>query len=420
MSAPAQPPPPVDVPPPSLMHKTFRAFSYPNFRLMWSGAFSSTTGSFVQEVAQSWLIYQLTNDPFLLGAVIFLNNGPILLFSLMGGVMADRMDRRKLLIGSQLVQMSAALTLAALIWMDMIQIWHILGAAFFTGLGQAFGGPAYQALIPSLVDKKDLPNAIALMSIQFNLAQVVGRAIGGFAFEILGAGWCFGINGLSFLAVIGTLLLLPSTFVPAKQNVHPIESLKEGLRFVHGNKAVLSLVVLGVSTAFLGVPVMTLLPVFARDVFQLDASGYSYLAATFGAGGVLGALAVATLGNKPRKGMRALTMQMTLGAVTVCFGMATKLWLAAVLIFLIGASVLFVFSSITSLVQLLAPENMRGRIMSVFNTAFRGSMALGPPVAGFLAREDSLGAPTVVAINGVLLILVAVIFMTRGTQVREL
>jgi len=418
MSAPVQPPPPMDAPAPGLIQKTFQAFSYPNFRLMWTGAFSSTTGSFVQEVAQSWLIYQLTNDPFLLGAVIFLNNGPILLFSLLGGVMADRMDRRKLLIGSQLVQMAAALTLAVLIWMDLIEIWHILAAAFFTGLGQAFGGPAYQALIPSLVDKKDLPNAIAMMSIQFNLAQVVGRAIGGFAFEWLGAGWCFGINGLSFLAVIGTLLLLPSTFVPSQKHAHPLESLKEGLRFVAGNKAMLSLVVLAVSTAFLGVPVMTLLPVFARDVYGLDAAGYSYLAAAFGAGGVLGALVVASFGNKPHKGLRALMMQLHLGAMTVAFGLVTNLWAASLLIFATGASVLFVFSSITSLVQLLAPEAMRGRIMSVYNTAFRGSMALGPPVAGYLAR--SLGAPTVVAINGALLILVAAVFLTRSKQVRSL
>ncbi len=418
MSSPVQPPPPEDVSSAGLLSKTFQAFRYPNFRLMWSGAFSSTTGSFVQEVAQSWLIYQLTNDPFLLGAVIFLNNGPILLFSLLGGVMADRMDRRKLLIGSQLVQMAAALTLAVLIWMGLIEIWHILAAAFFTGLGQAFGGPAYQAIIPSLVEKKDLPNAIALMSIQFNLAQVVGRAIGGFAFEALGAGWCFGINGFSFLVVIGTLLLLPTTFVPSKTQTHPLESLKEGLRFVSGNKSMLSLVVLAVSTAFLGVPVMTLLPVFARDIYGLDALGYSYLAAAFGAGGVLGALVVATLGNKPRKGLRALMMQLQLGAVTVAFGLVSNLWLAALFIFATGASVLFVFSSITSLVQLLAPEDMRGRIMSVYNTAFRGSMALGPPVAGYLAR--TLGAPAVVAINGVLLILVAGIFLTQGKQVRNL
>ncbi|MBI1357643.1 MAG: MFS transporter [Acidobacteria bacterium] len=418
MSAPVQPPPPVDAPPPSLLSKTFQAFTYRNFRLMWTGAFTSTTGSFVQEVAQSWLVYQLTNDPFLLGAVSFLNNAPILLFSLIGGVAADRMDRRMLLIGSQLTQMSAALALATLIWTDQIQIWHILAAAFVTGMGQAFGGPAYQALIPSLVDKKDLPNAIALMSIQFNMGQVVGPAIGGAAFAGLGAGWCFCINGLSFLAVIGTLLILPSTFVPAKHQTHVLESLKEGLRFVFHNKAMFSLVALAVSTAFLGVPVRILLPAFAEDIYHVGPEGYSQLLSSFGLGGVLGALAVATYGNKPRKGLRALMMQLALGAITLGFGLMTKFWGGALLLFATGASVLFVFSSITSLVQLLAPENMRGRIMSVYNTAFRGSMALGPPVAGYLAR--SLGAPAIVAVNGALLVLVALVFLTKNKEVRAL
>ncbi|MCB9383179.1 MAG: MFS transporter [Bryobacterales bacterium] len=398
--------------------RTFQAFHYANFRLMWGGAFTSTTGAFVQEVAQSWLVYQLTNDPFLLGLTVFLNNGPILLLSLFGGVAADRMDRRMLLIGSQLVQMSAALTLAALIWTDHIQIWHILGAAFFTGLGQAFGGPAYQALIPSLVDKHVLPNAIALMSIQFNLAGVVGRAIGGVAFEALGAGWCFAINGLSFLAVIVSLLLLPSKFTPAKHQSHVLLSLREGLSFVYCHQTMLPLVVLGVATAFLGVPVMTLLPVFAKDVYMLGPKGYSYLAAIFGAGGVIGALTVAWLGDRGRKGRRTLIMQIALGLAALGFGLVSNVWVAGGFLLCLGASVLFVFASITSLVQLLAPENMRGRVMSVFNTAFRGSMALGPPVAGYLSR--TLGAPIVVAVNGAFLIAVAVGFLLRSKRIRSL
>ena len=403
---------------PGFFHRTFRAFHYSHFRLMWGGAFTSTTGAFVQEVAQSWLVYQLTNDPFLLGLTVFLNNGPILLLSLLGGVAADRMDRRKLLIGSQLIQMAAALALAALIWTDQILIWHILAAALFTGVGQAFGGPAYQALIPSLVDKVDLPNAIALMSIQFNLAGVVGRAIGGVAFEALGAGWCFAINGLSFLAVIVSLLLLPSKFTPSKQQSHVLLSLREGLSFVFRHQTMFPLIILGVATAFLGIPVITLLPVFAKDVYLLGPAGYSYLAAVFGAGGVVGALVVAWLGDRERKGRRALVMQIMLGLMTLAFGVMANVWLAGGFLFFIGASVLFVFASITSLVQLLAPENMRGRIMSVYNTAFRGSMALGPPVAGLFAR--TFGAPAVVAANGALLIIVAAGFFLRSRRVREL
>lgn len=399
-------------------HRTFRAFHYSHFRLMWSGAFTSTTGAFVQEVAESWLVYQLTSDPFLLGLTVFLNNGPILVLSLFGGVAADRMDRRKLLIASQLIQMTGALTLASLIWTDQIQIWHILTAAFCTGVGQAFGGPAYQALIPSLVDKPDVPNAIALMSIQFNLAAVVGPAIGGIAMKDLGTAWCFLINGLSFLAVIVSLLMLPPSFTPNRQRTDVLHSLREGLSFVFRHQAMLPLIVVGVATAFLAVPVRTLLPVFAKDTFQIEAAGFSYLMAAFGSGGVAGALSVAFLGNREHKGTRTLILQIALGVFTLGFGLAANVWLGGALLFGIGYAVLFVFASVTSLIQLLAPEDMRGRIMSVLNTAFRGSMALGPPFAGLLSR--SFGAPAVIAANGALLIFVAAGFFVRSRRVREL
>lgn len=422
MSAPSQPPPvepaAAPVPEPGHLRKTFQAFHYPNFRLMWGGAFTSTTGSFVQEVAQSWLVYQLTKDPFLLGLIVFLNNAPILLFSLLGGVAADRMDRRFLLIGSQLVQMTSALALAALIWTDLIAVWHILAAAFFTGIGQAFGGPAYQALIPSLVDRKDVPNAIALMSIQFNLARSIGLPIGGFAFDALGPGACFAINGLSFFAVILSLLLLPPSYVPTKKQQHVMHSLKEGLSFVFGNSAMGGLVLLAMATAFLGVPISALLPVFAEEVFGLDVEGYSGLAAMFAVGGVIGALVVAWMGNRENKGRRALSMQILLGGVTAAFALTAQLYLAGFFLLLAGAAVLAVFASINSLVQLLAPEEMRGRIMSVYNTAFRGSFALGPSVAGYLARD--FGAPAVVAAYGIAMALVAMIFWVVNREVREL
>jgi MFS family permease len=400
------------------LRRTFQAFRYKNFRLMWAGAFTSTTGAFVQEVAQSWLVYELTNDPFLLGLTVFLNNAPILLLSLAGGVAADRMDRRKLLIGSQLMQMASAVALALLIWTDQIAIWHILVAAVFTGTGQAFGGPAYQALIPSLVDKSNLSNAIALMSIQFNLAQVIGRAIGGVAYAAFGPALCFAINGFSFLAVITSLLLLPCTFIPSKTRTHVLLSLKEGLAFVFGNKSMFSLVLLAVATAFLGVPTMTLLPVFARDIYGLGPAGYSQMAALFGGGAVVGALMVAWHGNRGRQGLRALLMQICLGAATLAFGLTSNVYGASFLLFINGACVLSVFTSVNSLVQLLAPEEMRGRIMSVYSMAFRGSMSLGPLAAGALAARH--GAPLTVSAFGGVLVAVAVLFLMKNKHVREL
>ena len=273
-------------PPSGVLRRTFQAFHYPNFRLMWFGAFTSTTGFFVQEVAQSWLVFDITRSEFYLGLTATLNGAPILLLSLIGGVAADRMDRRKLLLLSQLVQMSSALSLAVLVGLDLIQVWHIMAAAFVNGLGQAFGGPAYQALIPSLVDKKDLPNAIALLSIQFTLARVVGAIIGGITFTSLGPTACFTINGLSFLAVIGALSIIRVTFVPKKSDAHVLHSLKEGLSSVYRNRVILALVFLAPTAAFLGAPLVTLLPAFARETYMLGPEGYSRMMAFWGTGAV--------------------------------------------------------------------------------------------------------------------------------------
>jgi MFS family permease len=401
-----------------MLAATFRAFHYRDFRLMWGGAFTSTTGAFVQEVAQSWLIYTLTNSAFLLGLTAFLSGAPILMFSLLGGVAADRIDRRKLLLGSQYVQMTSALVLGVLLWMDVIQIWHIMAAALATGLGQAFGGPAYQALIPSLVDKEDLPNAIALMSIQFNLARVVGPVVGGLAFTGLGPAACFLINALTFLAVIFSLFVVQVRFVPKKTEVRVLHSLKEGLVFAFRHRSMLALMALSTVTAFLAIPTITLLPVFARETYGLGPQGYGTMMSFSGAGAVTGALFVAWLGNIPRKGRTALLMQLVLGLVTIGFAMSTHLWAGCFFVFLAGGAVLAVFALLNSLVQLLCPEEMRGRIMSVYNTAFRGAMPLGNLAAGSLASR--LGAPLVVSVNAVILLLVAGWYLVRDKQVGRL
>lgn len=397
---------------------TFQAFRYRNFRLMWFGAFTSTTGYFVQEVAQSWLVYDITGSELYLGLTAFLNGAPILLLSLLGGVFADRLDRRKLLLASQYVQMSSALVLAILIGLGWIEVWHILAAAFVNGIGQAFGGPAYQALIPSLVDKEDLPNAIALLSIQFTLARVVGAVIGGLAFTVLGGTACFGINAVSFLAVIASLYVIRLKFVPPKTDAHVLHSLKEGLRFVYGNHVIFALVILAPVAAFLGTPLITMLPAFARDVYHLDPMGYSTMMAFWGGGAVLGALHIAWQGNAPHKGRRSLLMQILLGVTFVAFAASSNLWMACLFLLLSGWSLLGVFALVTSLVQLQAKEEMRGRIMSVYNTAFRGAMPLGNLAAGALASR--LGAPVVIAANGVLLILVAVWYLARDRDVARL
>ncbi|MBI3696110.1 MAG: MFS transporter [Acidobacteria bacterium] len=403
---------------PGFFATTFRAFHYRNFRVMWTGAFTSTTGTWLQEVAQSWLVYSLTGSTVLLGLTAFLAGAPILLFSLIGGVVADRMDRRRLLLFSQYTQMTSAFILALLVYFGKARVWHILVLTFVNGLAQAFGGPAYQALIPSLVAAQDLPNAIALMTIQFNLARVVGPVIAGFAIRWLGMAACFALNGLSFVAVIFSLLILHIEFVPKKSEDRILFSLREGLRFVYHHGSMLALIVLAFASTGLGVPLITFLPSFAKDIFKLGPQGYSTMLAFSGAGAVVGALIVAWMGHIARKGRAALLMLAAMGVFVMAFSQSHVYTLSCGILFLAGVSLIAVFAMISSLVQLLAPEELRGRILSVYNVAFRGGMPLGNLITGFLAKAYSpewalLG-------NGVALFAVAVYFLGWQRGVRRL
>ena len=252
---------------------------------MWCGAFTSTVGTWMQTISQAWLVFSLTGSPFYLGLIAFLGEAPIMLFSILGGAAADRIDRRKLLLGSQYVQMSSAFILAGLIYWDLIQIWHFMVLVSLVGTAQAFGAPAYQALIPGLVNRKDMPNAIALNSIQFNLARVLGPVLAGIVMHSLGAAACFALNGISFLAVILSLLLIRSSFSPAPSDDSVWHQIKQGFRFVKGQGALWQLSVLGFASTFFGLPLLTLLPVFARDVFGLGSGGYANMMAFSGEGG---------------------------------------------------------------------------------------------------------------------------------------
>ena len=401
-----------------MLRRVFKAFSYPDFRLMWFGACTSSIGTWMQKMAQSWLVLYISNSPFLLGLDAFLGEVPILLFSLVGGVVADRVDRRRILLGSQYVQMSCAFLLAALIGFHVVKVWHILSLSFVVGFAQAFGGPAYQALIPTLVDKEDLPNAIALNSIQFNVARVIGPVVGGIAMTQLGAAWCFGLNGLSFIAVIVSLLLVKVAFVP-ERSVHSMyASMKQGIAFIRRQGAMEGLIALAFLMTFLGIPVVTFLPVFARDVFHQGPTTFTIFLACSGAGSILGALTVAGMGNMPHKGRIALTMLMVLGGSIAGFALSKRLPVSCVLLFLAGASLMSVFANISSLVQLITSNEMRGRVMSVYNVAFRGGMPIGNLIIGWLVPVFT--APIVLAVNGALLVVLALYFLLVQRRVAAL
>src|ERR1700692_4477752 len=214
-----------------MLRRVFKAFQYRDFRLMWIGACTSSIGTWMQIVAQGWLVYRLSHSAFLLALDQFLGCLPIFLFSLIGGVIADRVERRKILLGSQYLQMVTAGLLTVLVATGTVHVWHILCLSFVSGFAQAFGGPAYQALIPTLVEKDDMPNAIALNSIQFNVAVMVGPALAGQTLARLGEKWCFGLNALSFLAPIISLSLITARFLPVKTTQTMFASLKQGIQF---------------------------------------------------------------------------------------------------------------------------------------------------------------------------------------------
>jgi predicted MFS family arabinose efflux permease len=385
---------------------------------MWIGACTSTIGTYMQVVAQAWLIYTLSNSPFLLALDQVLGGLPILLFSLVGGVIADRIDRRYVLLGSQYVQMTTALILTVLVGTGVVQVWEILTLSFINGCAQSFGGPAYAALIPTLVDKEDMPNAIALNSIQFNVAVTVGPALGGLALHNLGMTWCFALNAVSFVAPVIALSMLHIRFLPEKTSESILESMKQGFRFIRKQGAMEVLIGIAFAMTFLAIPVRTFLPVFAKEVYHRGSETYAMFLSLSGFGSILGALAVAGIGNVRNKGRIALTMMVCLGAAMAGFALSKTLPMSYLMMFLVGGAMIAVFAMVSSLVQLITTNEMRGRVISVYNCAFRGGMPLGNLLTGKLVPV--FGAPMVVAVDGVILMVLALYFLLVHRRVAEL
>ncbi|RXH55280.1 major facilitator superfamily (MFS) transporter [Granulicella sibirica] len=364
------------------LRRIFRAFQYRDFRIMWLGACVSTIGTFVQQFAQSWLVYDLTKDPFYLGLDLFLGQLPFMLFSLVGGVFADRLDRKKMLLCSQVIQMVCAFALALLFFLHVVKVWHILTLSFLVGVGQSFGGPAYSALLPTLVGPEDLANAISMNSIQFNLARIIGPTIGGLAYTALGATWCFTLNGISYLAVIVSLVVIKVKFVPAKTQNSVMKSMHEGIRFIREREGLTALVVLAFCTTLFGFSLSGFLPVIVRTIFHKGPETYELLLVCSGAGSICGALIVAAMERLKGQGRIALMTLSGLGLATAGFAFSRWLPLSCVLIFLSGMMVMASASLMISLVQLIVADSMRGRVMSVYNLAFRAGIPLGALVMG--------------------------------------
>jgi len=397
------------------------ALVYRDFRLLWAGAFTSSIGTWMQKVAQAWLVVTMTGSrsAFFLGLDSFLAELPLLLFTVIGGVISDRHDRRYSILMSQITQMLVALTLALLVFARRIHIAHVLALSFIVGCVRAFGGPAYQSLLPTLVDREHIPNAIALNAIQFNLAQVIGPMFAGAALSTFGIAACFSLNGISFLFVIAAILALRNVPSPPSAAEGFGIQLRDCLRFVQDSPSLANVMVVGFFTTFLGVPLFTFLPVITRDVFHRDVAFYTKLMTFSGAGALIGALIVAWLGKSRHMGRILRMLLMLFGAAIIGFGLSRRPGLSASILFIGGS--LFVMSSslATSLAQLLAPPAMLGRVVSVYLIALLSGSPLGSIASGWLVTRIG-SVPKMLVINGTALTLVALYFLIHGQSYKDL
>ena len=374
--------------------------------MLWIGAFVSSVGTWTQDVALSWLIHERYHDPFYLGLRQFSAEAPLLAFMVLGGAVADRIDRRRILLTSQVIQMLMATALGLLYATDHLGIAAIVLIAFLTGLAQSQSAPTYQAVLTSIVPAASIPNAVALNSLQFNLSRAIGPAIAALLLARAGTGPCFFVNALSFLAVIVALwrIRIPMP-APVGERKSLGESLKDGFRHLLAEPTLRRLTLLALLGSFCAFPLITFLPVIADLRLGAGAAGYSGLLAAFGLGAIVGAITTAHRGKVEGRGRLLLAAFAGHGLLATAAMASRMKSLTMILLFACGICVVTAFSTLNSLVQEKAPDALRGRVLSLFGVAFRGGGPLGSLLAGPLVR--TFGAPVVLGGYSMALVVVA-------------
>ncbi|MFA6318009.1 MAG: MFS transporter [Elusimicrobiota bacterium] len=384
---------------PSRVSRSLRAFKNRDFRLFLGGQLVSLAGTWMQTVAQSWLVYRLTGSSLLLGATAFCSQIPVMLLSPLGGFAADRFSRRKVVLVCQTASMLLAGLLAGLTLSDQVRIEHVFVLAACLGVVNAFDIPARQAFIVDMVGRKDLINAIALNSSMFNSARIIGPAVAGVLVTAVGEGWCFLGNSLSYLAVIGGLLVMTTREGRRRDTgATPLQNIKEGLAFVRDTKPVRSLLILLGLTSLLGMPYAVLMPIFADRVLGAGAHGLGLLMASSGTGALVGALFLAGRSDTQGLGKLIAGCSMLFGACLVLFSLSRTFWVSAILLVPAGFCMMIHMGATNTLIQSMTPDGLRGRVMAFYSMVFMGMAPFGSLIAG--ACADSLGAPVTVALCG--------------------
>lgn len=398
---------------PIKFNDTFAALRYRNYRLWFTGQLVSLVGTWMQSVAQGYLIYELTKSPAFLGYVGFASGLPSWLFMMYGGVIADRIPRRTMLLITQGFMMLLALVLAALVFTGVVTPWHVILLAFLLGVANAFDAPARMSFAAELVDREDLTNAIALNATMFNTGAVVGPAIGGLIYAAVGPSWCFLFNGLSFVAVMIALLMIRIQPLERTQNrSSALADLKEGIGYVVAHPLIMVLIATVGVVALFGFGLVALIPAWAVEVLKGDVTTNGLLVSARGVGGLIGALMLASFGRSNIRGKAVSAGVVSLPAMFLLFAFVRWVPLSLLLFAIIGFSFILVVNSCNALVQSSLPDHFRGRVMGIYTLVFMGGAPLGSLIAGELAAR--FGPPAaVLAFASILLVYGAVLTIKR-------
>jgi MFS family permease len=400
-----------------LMSGTFRSLKYRDYRLLWISTLFTSTGQWFQQITVSWLVWDLTHNAFLLGSVNGFRALPLLLLAPVGGVAADRVDRKWLLQGTAVFLFCASAMIAAIIFAGQLQVWHLFAFTLLTGVAWAFNNPVRQSIVPNLVPKHELMNAVALQSAGFNVMRSMGPALAGLILARLGAGENFSLQTLAYVGVF--MMVLPMYVPPATRAAATSvrANLSEGMKYVWSHRTLRPQLFLALVPPILAFPYMALTPIFATDVFGKAESAFGIMLSAVGIGAVIGTLSLATLSNFERRGMLMMGAVLMLGITLIVFSQTKTFELALVFLALTGVAQMVFMTTNQTIVQMTVPDELRGRVMGIFMLSL-GMMPLGALLGGALAGLTS--APTAVLTMGVVVSVIAVGFMLRAKSLREI
>jgi MFS family permease len=396
---------------------TFRSLKHRDYRLLWIGTLFTSSGQWIQQITVGWLTWELTSSAFLLGAVNGFRALPLLIFAPLGGVAADRVDRKALMQMTQIGLLIASGIMAAIVFAGQLELWHLFAFTFITGIAWAFNNPVRQSVVVNLVPKHDLMNALALNSAGFNITRIIGPSIGGFMIAHLGGGENFTLQSFFYIGVIAMVAMMAIPALAARKSVVSVrQNLADGFGYVMRHRQLRIQLALAFVPTILAFPYMALMPIFAEDVLGQGAAGYGILSSAVGVGAVVGTLTLATLKNVQRKGLLLLGAVMVLGTSLILFSISRSLELSCFILMITGAAQMAYLTTNQTILQLTIDDEMRGRVMGIYMLS-QGMMPLGGLIGGGLA--DATSAPTAVMILGIGVCLMAATFFALSRELRE-